>query len=287
MGTSMGAMYLKAVYRANNLYLSMNNSIGSFSPPLAGGRVIRLNVSGWPSTPTVDFDKTFGVASINDPPGATFHYGWPGIEVNSAGSMAITTVRTSASIFPEVRISGWLVGETDMRSSILAKGGEGPYNSGVNPARYSETVGTAVDPDDVGIWYAHEYPTSQAGTLNWSMWVGKLYGQKGVVRGAGDLTGDRRSDIALVGGSGWTTVPIARSIDLGGFFVTVENTLSSFPGWAHQSGAKPVSGDFNGDGRGDIALTGANWTSIPIAFSNGYQGSFQDPPRATNRLIST
>jgi hypothetical protein len=47
------------------------------------------------------------------------------------------------------------------------------------------------------------------------------------------------------------------------------------PGWATEPGAKPVAGDFDGDGRTDIALTGGSgWSSIPVAFSNG-DGSFR------------
>jgi len=44
---------------------------------------------------------------------------------------------------------------------------------------------------------------------------------------------------------------------------------------AATSGVRALVGDFNGDGRTDIALTGvADWASIPVAFSNG-DGTFQ------------
>ncbi|MEU4324842.1 hypothetical protein, partial [Nonomuraea dietziae] len=41
-----------------------------------------------------------------------------------------------------------------------------------------------------------------------------------------------------------------------------------FPIWAREPGYRMVAGDFNGDGRSDIAMTGATLaTTIPVAFS--------------------
>jgi len=89
----------------------------------------------------------------------------------------------------------------------------------------------------------------------------------------GDVNGDGLADIALTGPVGWGSIPVAFSNGNGTFNVT-NNAVASFPGFASTTGAKPVSGDFNGDGLSDVAVTGpAGWASIPVAFSTG-SGSF-------------
>ncbi len=85
----------------------------------------------------------------------------------------------------------------------------------------------------------------------------------------GDFNGDGMGDVALVGGSGWTTIVVAFGNGLGGF--TVKNqALSTFPGLANLA-AHAVGGDFDGDGDTDIALFGgpASWgLKVPMALSN-------------------
>lgn len=85
----------------------------------------------------------------------------------------------------------------------------------------------------------------------------------------GDYNHDDMADIALTGYSMWGSVPVAFSDGTGHFNVT-NDPVANFPGWASQTGVKPLVGDYNHDGNADIALLGnASWGSVPVAFSNG------------------
>jgi hypothetical protein len=90
----------------------------------------------------------------------------------------------------------------------------------------------------------------------------------------GDFNHDGNTDFALAGAGGWVTIPVAFSNGDGSFTVT-NSANPDFAGWAYSPyGARLWAGDFNHDGRTDLALTGAGFfTTIPVAFSNG-DGSF-------------
>jgi hypothetical protein len=98
----------------------------------------------------------------------------------------------------------------------------------------------------------------------------------------GDFDNDGNSDIAVTGAPGWTSITVAFSNGDGSFRVD-SHPLASFPAWASTAGVRAVSGDFDGDGDADIALTGPqSWGSVPVAFSNG-DGTFHvtNQPTAT------
>ncbi|HLJ28233.1 MAG TPA: hypothetical protein VKY85_16090 [Candidatus Angelobacter sp.] len=179
MGPQIGDAFLKAVYRDNKLYFTANNSKNwTGSGNLASGRLIRANVAKYPSV-NIEIDRTFGEAAETDPKGHISHYAWPGVEVNKHGDMAFSTTRTSAAIYPEVRLSVYYAKEPDLRSSVLLQAGGSPYfeGSGRSYNYYGETTAACVDPsDDTAIWVAAQYPfkTDNPNIANWSMWVGKL-----------------------------------------------------------------------------------------------------------------
>lgn len=93
----------------------------------------------------------------------------------------------------------------------------------------------------------------------------------------GDFQGYGYSGIALTGVPGWQSIPVALSNGDGSFHVlntTGDQDVADFATWAAETGVQVLAGDFNGDGRTDVALTGVpGLASIPVAFSNG-DGSF-------------
>lgn len=107
-----------------------------------------------------------------------------------------------------------------------------------------------------------------------------LASMSGVTVLAGDFNGDRVTDLALTGRSDWASVPVALSRRDGSFTFANYAIPGNFANFASDTCKKLVA-DFNGDGRDDIALTGgANWLSVPVAFSNG-NGTFS----VTNHYI--
>jgi hypothetical protein len=127
---------------------------------------------------------------------------------------------------------------------------------------------------------------------SFGLWAGAT-GAKAI---GGDFDGDGRSDIALSGAPGWKDVPVAFSNGDGTFTVADPN-LPNFPTWAAEANVRIVSGDYDGDGRSDLALLGgARWNDVPIAYSTG-RGTFRQTDlvnsdlatwarRATNKVLS-
>jgi hypothetical protein len=114
------------------------------------------------------------------------------------------------------------------------------------------------------------YPSDEAGR-RFASWA-SVPGAQIVT---GDFDADGRTDLALTGAPGWTSVPVAFSNGNGSFRVT--NAASpNFASWASVPGVTVTSGDFDHDGRTDLALVpGPNngWTTFPVALSNG-DGTF-------------
>jgi hypothetical protein len=190
--TNLGTELLKAVVRAGRLYVTANDARDWFNDgqTLSTNRIIRLDVSGFPSVPASGpafIDRPFGANNVfDDPPDAHIHYGWSAVEVNKDGDMAIAYARTGTIIFPEARVSAFLASETDIRPSRLLKAGEAPFLLGYpnvlaasTSLAWGDTAGATVDPrDDVGIWVAQLYATAMGTTPNgnYSIWLGRIFG---------------------------------------------------------------------------------------------------------------
>jgi hypothetical protein len=97
--------------------------------------------------------------------------------------------------------------------------------------------------------------------------------QQNAWRLTGDFDGNGTTDSVALNSAwnSWSTLPLALSNGDGSFTVTNAST-PDFSGWAHTLGVIPYIGDFDGDGRSDIALIPrdrhAGWSTLPIAFSN-------------------
>lgn len=99
---------------------------------------------------------------------------------------------------------------------------------------------------------------------------GQRYLLGGPAASRGDFERDGLGDIAVTGIASWQAVPIARSQNNGKFSIVQNLASPNFNSFSSQSGAKTVAGDFNGDGRLDLAATGVSWwTTNPVATSLG------------------
>ena len=96
----------------------------------------------------------------------------------------------------------------------------------------------------------------------------------------GDFNKDGFADIALVGGPGWNTLPIAFSYGNGTFLVTNNSAFGwkwgfegvvkwNFAAAAREAGVQVIAGDFNKDGFTDLAVVGGVYGAIRLAMNHG------------------
>ncbi len=121
------------------------------------------------------------------------------------------------------------------------------------------------------------------GTFGSTVGIATSFGADSAIAGAKtvvtDVDGDGRADFVSTGAPGATAIAVAFGAAASTFRVT--NVASTFASQAAATGAHLVAGDFDDDGRDDLALVGGSTTTVPVAFSNG-DGTF----RLTNAASS-
>lgn len=218
--------------------------------------------------------------------------------MDKAGNIAQGFSVSSATVFPGIRAALRSPGDPagTLPTEITIVNGGGSQTSG--SSRWGNYSSMDVDPtDDCTFWYTTEYYTTTS-TAGWRTRIASfkipsctavpgtwVITNKAVPNfpiwataacakpQTGDFNGDGKQDIVLTGVSGWATLPVAFSNGDGSFNVT-NAAAGSFPAWAASTSSKTLLGDYNGDGKTDLAITGPNgWGSVPVAFSNG-NGTF-------------
>src|ERR1700722_310013 len=84
----------------------------------------------------------------------------------------------------------------------------------------------------------------------------------------GDLNGDKKNDLVVVGGPNYSSLQVFLNTSKGTFAAPVAYPLSATNNYA------VILGDFNGDGKLDIAVTGLNNNTLQILLNNG-NGTFK------------
>lgn len=134
---------------------------------------------------------------------------------------------------------------------------------------------------DIAIAFSNGDGSFRITDLNFPNNFGLWAAETNVKAMSGDYDGDGKSDIALVGGIGWTDLPIALSRGDGTFDV-LDPIIPGFPGWSAAANVRAAAGDYDGDGRTDLALLGGKkWNDVAIAYfdiSCAVDRAHADPP---------
>jgi hypothetical protein len=180
---------LNASSRGNKVLLTFNDAWAVNGVNRAAGRLIRLDMTNFATgSVAVNIDKKFGISNSGDFAGSVFDYGWPGAIENAAGDIAVTSIRTSINIYPQLRMSAWGNGDADLRESILwqastaalyADAAPAPTMADPNPSpppAWIDCTAQSIDPtDNSGVYFAQEF-ANRFGTHNFAIQVGKMFG---------------------------------------------------------------------------------------------------------------
>jgi hypothetical protein len=152
--------------------------------------------------------------------------------------------------------------------------GDGYTDIAATGVNWWNTIPVAFSNGD-GSFVFKNYPSSFAAT------TGQLFPPHVV---AGDFNGDGLTDIAAV--AGWNSTQIDVALSNGDGTFTVKSYANDFYQYSSQGGVLVLAGDYNGDGRDDLAAVGGyQWNTIPVAFTTPYF-SFANTDNATDWLFT-
>jgi CARDB protein len=165
--TNIGSSPQNCHYRGGRLAFASNDghTWSGQSSPSNAVHLVRLKVSDWPAV-TVEIDRVFGRASVGDPAGIVYDYGWPAVAIGSDDDLVIGSVRTDSTLYAELRGSVWYDGSGDISSSVLLKSSSSALSS-------FHMAGAAADPTTSGVYLAQQFGSSNPG---WRVNVSKLLG---------------------------------------------------------------------------------------------------------------
>jgi subtilisin family serine protease len=233
-----------AISNGDGTFTVTNNSVANFPGWAAstGAKVVAADITG-------DGKADIAVTGVK---------GWGSIPVAvSTGTGTFTVTNNSVPDFP-----GWAA-STGAQAVAGDITGDGKADIALTGVKSWGSVPVAVSAGSGTFTVTNNSVSSFPG------WAAST----GVKALGGNFAGDGKSDIAITSAKGWGSIPVAVSTG-NGTFTTTNNSVSGFPSWAASSGVKVVAGDFNGDGKTDIALTGVSgWATVPVAFSGG-SGAF-------------
>ncbi len=174
---NLGTSALDAQYRSGKIVFATNDERNwDDAGDRPSVRLVKLDVSNLDAI-AVDIDRTFGARAVGETD--YFAYGWAGVGLNASSEIALAYVRTGATIYPQLRVSSWLPGDSDIRTSALAIAGEATFQISL-PQVWYDTGSASIDPvDDDAIYFAQQYPTTLYGDSNnnFRLRVIKMFGQ--------------------------------------------------------------------------------------------------------------
>lgn len=139
---------------------------------------------------------------------------------------------------------------------------------GINSGRHPETNAIANTTGRHVLRAVRSFGDSEEQNRPLAVFAGQA-GTANVRAVAGDFNADGRVDVALFGGAGWNTIPVAFGNSTGFTYTNLPvPSHPNFPALAAMA-RSIVTGDFDADGDADVALLGgAGWNTIPIGLSN-------------------